>query len=67
MDVDVLFTILFWAAGLCFLFWAGLALAVTTGQETDDYTDADLPETLAAEVYRVSPNAGFRAPRGRVL
>ncbi len=39
MNLDVLFTTLFWAAGLCLFFWVGLLLAGLAGEMTED--DAD--------------------------
>ncbi len=36
MDFDVLFTVLFWAAGLCLVFWLGLLLAGLAGEMTAD-------------------------------
>ncbi len=42
MDFDVLFTVLFWAAGLSLVFWVGLLLAGLVGEvskEDSDRTD----------------------------
>lgn len=64
MDFDVLFTILFWAAGLCGLFWAGLLLAGLIGDVMEDRSfqheageelnDSNVESSLC-EVYRARP------------
>ncbi len=46
MDFDVLFTVLFWAAGLSLIFWVGLLLAGLAGEMTEDESD----ETDRAEL-----------------
>lgn len=48
VNFDFLYTALFWAAGLCILFWVGLLVAGLAGELIDDETPA-----LAREESRV--------------
>jgi hypothetical protein len=38
VNLDFLYTALFWAAGLCIFFWMGLLLAGFAGEFVDDET-----------------------------
>ncbi len=66
MDFDVLFTILFWTAGLCFVFWASLAITASIAENAEHHGKRDISENLATELYQSASNAAFRAQRGQL-
>ncbi len=65
MDFDVLFTILFLTASLCFVFWVSLAITESIADKVEHDGNRN-SENLATELCQPGSNAVFRARRERV-